>query len=203
MALGHRRSPHDPRRRRRIHLPPTVVVGSTGGAVGRPQVPVRRLLLRLRVPVRWLVSAGDRRCRSGGCCCGCGCRSGGWCRRAIAGAGPAVAVAAAGAGPVVGVGGRPCVPVRRVAQGWVAGGSGPASARRRGSGAAYARPMSDGDGARPGRITLAGSAVAIEPLGVGTWAWGDKATWGMGGYDTRPHRGHHPRGVGRVASTPA
>ncbi len=33
------------------------------------------------------------------------------------------------------------------------------------------------------RITLAGSEVAIEPLGVGTWAWGDKATWGMGGYD--------------------
>jgi len=36
----------------------------------------------------------------------------------------------------------------------------------------------------PGQITLAGSDVAIEPLGVGTWAWGDKATWGMGGYDT-------------------
>jgi aryl-alcohol dehydrogenase-like predicted oxidoreductase len=31
---------------------------------------------------------------------------------------------------------------------------------------------------------LAGSDVAIEPLGLGTWAWGDKATWGMGGYDT-------------------
>jgi aryl-alcohol dehydrogenase-like predicted oxidoreductase len=23
-----------------------------------------------------------------------------------------------------------------------------------------------------------------EPLGVGTWAWGDRSTWGMGGYDT-------------------
>ena len=32
-------------------------------------------------------------------------------------------------------------------------------------------------------ITLAGSDVAIPPLGVGTWAWGDKGTWGMGGYD--------------------
>jgi aryl-alcohol dehydrogenase-like predicted oxidoreductase len=34
------------------------------------------------------------------------------------------------------------------------------------------------------RITLAGSEVSIPPLGVGTWAWGDKGTWGMGGYDT-------------------
>ncbi len=33
------------------------------------------------------------------------------------------------------------------------------------------------------RIPLAGSDVAIPPLGVGTWAWGDKGTWGMGGYD--------------------
>jgi len=33
------------------------------------------------------------------------------------------------------------------------------------------------------RITLAGSDVTIPPLGVGTWAWGDKGTWGMGGYD--------------------
>lgn len=32
---------------------------------------------------------------------------------------------------------------------------------------------------------LAGSAVSIPPMGVGTWAWGDRATWGMGGYDTR------------------
>jgi aryl-alcohol dehydrogenase-like predicted oxidoreductase len=31
--------------------------------------------------------------------------------------------------------------------------------------------------------TLAGSDVTIPPLGVGTWAWGDKSTWGMGGYD--------------------
>ena len=30
---------------------------------------------------------------------------------------------------------------------------------------------------------LAGSDVTIPPLGVGTWAWGDKSTWGMGGYD--------------------
>lgn len=31
---------------------------------------------------------------------------------------------------------------------------------------------------------LAGSDVTIPPMGVGTWAWGDRATWGMGGYDT-------------------
>jgi aryl-alcohol dehydrogenase-like predicted oxidoreductase len=34
------------------------------------------------------------------------------------------------------------------------------------------------------RITFAGSEVAVPPLGVGTWAWGDKGTWGMGGYDS-------------------
>jgi len=34
------------------------------------------------------------------------------------------------------------------------------------------------------RLTLAGSDVAVPPLGVGTWAWGDKGTWGMGGYDS-------------------
>ena len=33
------------------------------------------------------------------------------------------------------------------------------------------------------RVELAGTDVAIPPLGVGTWAWGDKSTWGMGGYD--------------------
>jgi aryl-alcohol dehydrogenase-like predicted oxidoreductase len=33
-------------------------------------------------------------------------------------------------------------------------------------------------------FTLAGSDVVIPPLGVGTWAWGDRSTWGMGGYDT-------------------
>lgn len=33
------------------------------------------------------------------------------------------------------------------------------------------------------RIVLAGSDVAIPPLGAGTWAWGDKGVWGMGGYD--------------------
>ena len=32
-------------------------------------------------------------------------------------------------------------------------------------------------------VQLAGTDVAIPPLGVGTWAWGDKGTWGMGGYD--------------------
>ncbi len=33
-------------------------------------------------------------------------------------------------------------------------------------------------------VTLEGTDVAIPPLGVGTWAWGDKGTWGMGGYDS-------------------
>ena len=33
-------------------------------------------------------------------------------------------------------------------------------------------------------LTLAGSDVEIPPLGVGTWAWGDRSTWGMGGYDS-------------------
>lgn len=32
-------------------------------------------------------------------------------------------------------------------------------------------------------IPLAGTDIVIPPLGVGTWAWGDKSTWGMGGYD--------------------
>jgi aryl-alcohol dehydrogenase-like predicted oxidoreductase len=31
--------------------------------------------------------------------------------------------------------------------------------------------------------------VTIPPLGVGTWAWGDKATWGMDGYDADLTRG--------------
>jgi len=33
-------------------------------------------------------------------------------------------------------------------------------------------------------VTFAGLGHAIAPLGVGTWAWGDRATWGMGGYDS-------------------
>ena len=32
-------------------------------------------------------------------------------------------------------------------------------------------------------ITLPGSDRPFLPLGVGTWAWGDRSTWGMGGYD--------------------
>ena len=31
---------------------------------------------------------------------------------------------------------------------------------------------------------LAGTDRTIPLMGVGTWAWGDKSTWGMGGYDT-------------------
>jgi aryl-alcohol dehydrogenase-like predicted oxidoreductase len=37
-------------------------------------------------------------------------------------------------------------------------------------------------------FNLAGSDVTIPPLGVGTWAWGDRSTWGMGGYDTELDR---------------
>jgi aryl-alcohol dehydrogenase-like predicted oxidoreductase len=35
----------------------------------------------------------------------------------------------------------------------------------------------------PDSYTLAGTDVSIPLLGVGTWAWGDRSTWGMGGYD--------------------
>jgi aryl-alcohol dehydrogenase-like predicted oxidoreductase len=33
------------------------------------------------------------------------------------------------------------------------------------------------------RRPLSGSDVSLPLLGVGTWAWGDRSTWGMGGYD--------------------
>ncbi len=33
-------------------------------------------------------------------------------------------------------------------------------------------------------VTFAGCELSCAPLGVGTWAWGDRSTWGMGGYDT-------------------
>ena len=36
----------------------------------------------------------------------------------------------------------------------------------------------DGD-----QIRFAGLDTSTAPLGVGCWAWGDKSTWGMGGYD--------------------
>ncbi len=32
-------------------------------------------------------------------------------------------------------------------------------------------------------VVFADSTVPTAPLGVGTWAWGDESTWGMGGYD--------------------
>lgn len=32
-------------------------------------------------------------------------------------------------------------------------------------------------------VTLAGLDRPVSPLGLGTWAWGDRAVWGMGGYD--------------------
>ena len=49
----------------------------------------------------------------------------------------------------------------------------------RAMGAQYVARMADASD----RITLAGSDVQIPPMGVGTWAWGDRSTWGMGGYD--------------------
>jgi aryl-alcohol dehydrogenase-like predicted oxidoreductase len=33
-------------------------------------------------------------------------------------------------------------------------------------------------------MPLRGRDVALPPMGVGTWAWGDRSTWGMGGYDS-------------------
>jgi len=33
------------------------------------------------------------------------------------------------------------------------------------------------------QVLFAGCDTSTAPLGVGTWAWGDKSTWGMGGYD--------------------
>lgn len=32
-------------------------------------------------------------------------------------------------------------------------------------------------------ITFPGCDTPCAPIGVGTWAWGDRTTWGMGGYD--------------------
>jgi aryl-alcohol dehydrogenase-like predicted oxidoreductase len=37
----------------------------------------------------------------------------------------------------------------------------------------------DGD-----QVRFAGLDKAFAPIGVGCWAWGDKSTWGMGGYDS-------------------
>ncbi|MSO86925.1 MAG: aldo/keto reductase [Acidimicrobiia bacterium] len=37
---------------------------------------------------------------------------------------------------------------------------------------------------QPTTVILPGCATPLAPLGVGTWAWGDRKTWGMGGYDT-------------------
>src|SRR2546425_9495322 len=33
------------------------------------------------------------------------------------------------------------------------------------------------------RIPLPGGDVALPLMGLGTWAWGDRSTWGMNGYD--------------------
>lgn len=34
-----------------------------------------------------------------------------------------------------------------------------------------------------GSISFPGNPKTVSPLGVGTWAWGDRGVWGMGGYD--------------------
>ena len=34
------------------------------------------------------------------------------------------------------------------------------------------------------QVTFPGTSTPVAPLGVGTWAWGDQRTWGMGTYDT-------------------
>lgn len=33
------------------------------------------------------------------------------------------------------------------------------------------------------KIFLPGTEIELPQMGLGTWAWGDKSTWGMGGYD--------------------
>lgn len=33
-------------------------------------------------------------------------------------------------------------------------------------------------------ISFPGSSKTVNPIGLGTWAWGDKDVWGMGGYDS-------------------
>ncbi|HEY1828058.1 MAG TPA: aldo/keto reductase [Acidimicrobiales bacterium] len=43
--------------------------------------------------------------------------------------------------------------------------------------------MAEGTPQASDLVSLGDSGVSIPPLGVGTWAWGDKGTWGMGGYD--------------------
>ena len=35
------------------------------------------------------------------------------------------------------------------------------------------------------RVELAGLPTAIPPLGVGTWAWGDKGTWAWAAMTSR------------------
>ena len=44
--------------------------------------------------------------------------------------------------------------------------------------------MNDPAATSPELPVLAGTDLSVSWLGVGTWAWGDKSTWGMGGYDS-------------------
>ena len=46
----------------------------------------------------------------------------------------------------------------------------------------------------PDRFSLAGSDISVSPMGVGTWAWGDRSTWGMGGTTPISQR-DDPRGL--------
>ncbi len=41
----------------------------------------------------------------------------------------------------------------------------------------------DSPGATGARVALRGCDVELPRMGLGTWAWGDKATWGMHAYD--------------------
>ena len=44
-------------------------------------------------------------------------------------------------------------------------------------------------------IRLPGSTATLSPVGLGTWAWGDRSTWGMNGYDSQLRLRDHPRRV--------
>jgi aryl-alcohol dehydrogenase-like predicted oxidoreductase len=45
------------------------------------------------------------------------------------------------------------------------------------------QPSSDPADPADDTVTFAGCDTPCAPLGVGTWAWGDRDVWGMGGYD--------------------
>src|SRR6185295_18329085 len=55
--------------------------------------------------------------------------------------------------------------------------------RRRCGTAARMTTTGDASSRLDAPIPLRGCEVALSPMGLGTWAWGDRATWGMNGYD--------------------